>query len=52
MSLTRLVLLKALSSASKVDLPISLINLDVWNLTESEVSRERITRNSKAKIWK
>jgi hypothetical protein len=37
---TRLILQKALSSADEIDLPISLIDMDVWNLTEIEVSRE------------
>lgn len=36
----RLVLQKTLFSANKINLPISLIDLDVWNLTEIEVSRE------------
>lgn len=36
----RLLLQKALSSAGEIDLPISLIDLDVWNLTEIEVNRE------------
>ncbi|MBS1793568.1 MAG: PD-(D/E)XK nuclease family protein [Acidobacteria bacterium] len=37
---TRLLLQKALSMAGGMELPISLIDLDVWNLTEIEVSRE------------
>lgn len=35
----RLLLQKALTSANRI-LPISLIDLDVWNLTEVEISRE------------